>query len=112
MNEELQRRFAPLREEIERRGGRIEVYEVKDRRLFLRAEMPTPDDFDAIWDLIKQMDPDLAELEPQITIREGASLRQERPSKEPAEQAEPEKRPAGERVRRGGGRGAPSGPTT
>jgi hypothetical protein len=103
----LSGKFQPLAEEIQRRGGRVEMLELRAHKLFLRAEAASPDDYDAIWDRIRDLDPDLRELEPVITIREGASLRPERPT------GKPEKaRAANEGHRGAGDRRPPTGPTT
>ncbi len=99
--DQLRGKFQPLLTEIEGRGVQIQMLGLRGRTLFLRAEVPTPDDYDAVWDRIRELDPDLRELEPVITVREGADFRQERPSAHTV-------RPTGpsDKVRKQGDRGS------
>jgi hypothetical protein len=83
------------------------MLEVRADKLFLRAEAQSPEDDDAIWDRIRELDPGMKELEAGITIRDGGTLRQERPMGQP-EHA----RAANEGHRGAGDRRPPTGVST
>jgi hypothetical protein len=100
-------KFKPLADEIERRGARVEMLELRANKLFLRAETQSPDDHDAIWNRIQELDPDMNELDAVISIRGGSSLRSERPTGE-AEHS----RAANEGHRGAGDRRPPTGIST
>ena len=95
-------RFQALFEEMERRGFQIQTREMRGGKLFVRAEAPSPDDYDAIWDRIRKMDPDMRELQPVISVKDGTDLRQERPSGVSDEQ----RQKASKHVRQSGDRGS------
>jgi nucleoid-associated protein YgaU len=68
---ELRHKYDPVVRVIHARGARVRTVEVQGGKLLLRADAPSEEVKNAIWDEIKRIDPAYRDLTAEITVAPG-----------------------------------------
>lgn len=64
---ELKQKYAPVLQLVEQTGMRLRNLHVENNKLLLRAEAPSQQLKNQIWDRIKQVDPSFGDIDADIT---------------------------------------------
>ena len=76
----LRHKYDPVVRLMHARGVAIRTIEMQGTKLLLRAEAPSADVKNAVWDEIKKVDPTYADLAADITVSAGAAAGQGGPA--------------------------------
>ena len=76
----LRHKYDPVVRLMHARGVAIRTIEMQGTKLLLRAEAPSADVKNAVWDEIKKVDPTYADLSADITVSAGAAAGQGGPA--------------------------------
>ena len=76
----LRSKYDPVVRLMHARGAQVRTIEMQGTKLLLRAEAPSADVKNAIWDEIKRIDPAFADLAADITVGAGAAAGQGGPA--------------------------------
>ena len=70
---ELKAKYQPVFSAIERQGVHLTNVHVENNKLLIRGEAPSQDAKNKVWDQIKQVDPEFADLTADITVAQSAA---------------------------------------
>jgi nucleoid-associated protein YgaU len=76
----LRSKYDPVVRLMHARGAQVRTVEMQGTKLLLRAEAPSADVKNAIWDAIKKVDPAYADLAADITVNPAAAAGQGGPA--------------------------------
>lgn len=76
----LRSKYDPVVRLMHARGVQVKTIEMQGSKLLLRAEAPSADVKNAIWDEIKKVDPSYADLSADITVNAAAGAGQGGPA--------------------------------
>lgn len=76
----LRHKYDPVVRLMHSRGVRVSTIEMQGSKLLLRAEAPSDEVKNAVWDEIKRVDPSYADLAADITVKAGAAAGQGGPA--------------------------------
>jgi hypothetical protein len=76
----LRTKYDPVVRLMHARGVQVKTIEMQGSKLLLRAEAPSADVKNAIWDEIKKVDPSYADLSADITVNAAAGAGQGGPA--------------------------------
>ena len=76
----LRNKYDPVVKLMHARGAQVRKVEMQGTKLLLRAEAPSADVKNAIWDAIKKVDPSYADLAADITVNPSAAAGQGGPA--------------------------------
>ena len=69
--EQLKQKYQPVLNTIQREGAELENLNLDGNQLFLKATAVSEASKNRIWDAIKQVDPNFADLKHDIEVRQG-----------------------------------------
>src|SRR5436190_22219578 len=72
----LRHKYDPVVRLMHARGVQVRAIEMQGAKLLIRAEAPSADVKNAIWDEIKKVDPGFSDLNADITVAAGAAAGQ------------------------------------
>jgi nucleoid-associated protein YgaU len=70
--EQLKQKYQSVQNAINQNGGRLQNLNMQGDKLFMRAEAPSPDAKNKIWDQIKMVDSSYSDLIADITVNQSA----------------------------------------
>jgi nucleoid-associated protein YgaU len=70
---DLRHKYDPVVRLMHARGAQVRTIEMQGAKLLIRAEAPSADVKNAIWDEIKRIDPGFSDLTADITVAAGAA---------------------------------------
>ena len=76
----LRSKYDPVIRLMHARGAQVRTIEMQGAKLLLKAEAPSADVKNAIWDAIKKVDPSYADLAADISVNPSAAAGQGGPS--------------------------------
>jgi len=76
----LRNKYDPVVRLIHARGAQVRTIEMQGAKLLLKAEAPSADVKNAIWDEIKKVDPSYADLSADISVNPAAAAGQGGPA--------------------------------
>jgi nucleoid-associated protein YgaU len=76
----LRSKYDPVVRLMHSRGAQVRTIEMQGAKLLLKAEAPSADVKNAIWDAIKKVDPSYADLSADITVNPAAAAGQGGPA--------------------------------
>lgn len=66
--DQLKQKYQPVLDAIQREGGRIDNIDLAGEQIHIKAEVPSETSKNHIWDAIKAVDPNFADLKHEITV--------------------------------------------
>lgn len=70
---ELRHKYDPVIRLIHARGATVQAIEMQGAKLLLRAQVPSEEVKNAVWDEIKRVDPRFGDLSADITVNAGSA---------------------------------------
>jgi len=68
--DQLKQKYQPVLDAIQKEGGRIDNVDLAGEQIHIKAEVPSETSKNHIWDAIKAVDPNFADLKHEITVDE------------------------------------------
>jgi nucleoid-associated protein YgaU len=66
--DQLRQKYQPLLDAIQKQGGRIDNVDLAGEQIHIKAEVPSDESKNRVWDAIKSVDPTYADLKHEITV--------------------------------------------
>jgi nucleoid-associated protein YgaU len=66
--DQLKQKYQPVLDAIQREGGRIDNIDLAGEQIHIKAEVPSDASKNHVWDAIKAVDPNFADLKHEITV--------------------------------------------
>jgi nucleoid-associated protein YgaU len=70
--EQLKQKYQPVLDTIQKEGAQLQNLNLDDNRLYIRATATSETSKNRIWDSIKAVDPNFADLKHDIEVRQGS----------------------------------------
>ena len=67
---QLKQKYQPVLDAIQKEGGRVDAVDLAGDQLHIKAEVPSDESKNHVWDAIKAVDPNFADLKHEITVDE------------------------------------------
>ncbi|HZQ68599.1 MAG TPA: LysM peptidoglycan-binding domain-containing protein [Terriglobales bacterium] len=71
--DQLKQKYQPVLDAIQREGGQLQNVNLDGNQLYVKATMPSEQAKNQVWDQIKSVDPNFADLKHDIEVRESGS---------------------------------------